>query len=244
MVDINPKALVGRLKTRAQFTPVTVLNEIHEGMTEGADKYGPYNWRDKPIEAGDYYDAALRHLNAWWDGEDIDPDSPTGAHHVSKAITGLIVLRDAMLNETCIDDRPGKSDINQIELPLTVRKPISIHLRLADGSSITNVTEDDLDGPCPLINSVYYNGITFEKQADGAYQEVIQTTVFPRAKDKCDHKIALNLSQANGGDSVTCRKCQSVVSFIRTTEPKREEPMRTCIHCDTAYNESHTCVSG
>jgi len=103
MADINPKAVAGRKKIRAQFTPVTVLNEIHKGMTEGAEKYGPYNWRETDIEAGDYYDSTMRHMSAWWDGEDIDPDS--GVHHVSKAITGLIVLRDAMLHGTCIDDR-------------------------------------------------------------------------------------------------------------------------------------------
>lgn len=104
--QINPKALSGRKKTRSSFTPVEVLEEIDKGMTEGALKYGPYNWRKTDIEASDYYDSTMRHLRAWWLGEDIDPDS--GIHHVSKMITGLIVLRDAMIHGKCEDDRPGK----------------------------------------------------------------------------------------------------------------------------------------
>ena len=46
----------------------------------------------------------MRHLVGWWEGEDLDPDS--GLSHVTKAIASLVVLRDAMLNGKCEDDRP------------------------------------------------------------------------------------------------------------------------------------------
>lgn len=104
MAKTNPKALAGRQKRQFQFLPIPVLNEIAEGMAEGARKYGAYNWREKPIEASDYYDSTMRHLTAWMSGEDVDPDS--GVHHLSKAITGLVVVRDAVLNGSFIDDRP------------------------------------------------------------------------------------------------------------------------------------------
>ena len=48
----------------------------------------------------------MRHLMAWWEGEDIDPDS--GISHVTKALSCLSVLRDAMINEKFTDDRPPK----------------------------------------------------------------------------------------------------------------------------------------
>lgn len=101
----NPKALAGREKRQYQFVPVSVLEEIADGMAEGAEKYGPFNWRETFIEMSDYYDSTMRHLTAWFDGEDIDPDS--GVHHLSKAITGLIVVRDAIAHGSCIDDRPN-----------------------------------------------------------------------------------------------------------------------------------------
>ncbi len=100
----NPKDIAGASKPSLAFVPVKPLWEIGQGMAEGAKKYGPYNWRDTPIQAHAYYNAALRHLLAWWDGEDTDPDS--GIHHVSKAMTCLLVLRDAMIENSWIDDRP------------------------------------------------------------------------------------------------------------------------------------------
>ena len=47
---------------------------------------------------------------AWWEGEDIDPDS--GLSHVTKAISSLVVLRDAMIQGKFKDDRPPKSPPN------------------------------------------------------------------------------------------------------------------------------------
>jgi len=44
---------------------------------------------------------------AWWEGEDIDPDS--GLSHVTEAICSLVVLRDAMIQNKFNDDRPPKS---------------------------------------------------------------------------------------------------------------------------------------
>jgi hypothetical protein len=72
-------------------------------MLEGA-KYGRHNYRVAGVRSSVYYDAALRHLTAWWEGQDEDPDS--GLSHIVKAICCLVVLRDAMHNEKLNDDRP------------------------------------------------------------------------------------------------------------------------------------------
>lgn len=100
----NPKTAAGRAKPPAHYIPRAVLREVGLGMSEGGRKYGAYNWRAAGITVSDYLDAAERHLADFWEGRDIDPES--GLHEVTKAITSLIVLRDALLMGNAIDDRP------------------------------------------------------------------------------------------------------------------------------------------
>lgn len=102
----NPKDAVGVKKVPFSTIPAEVIAEIGLGMMEGARKYGRHNYRVVGVRASVYYDATLRHIMAWWEGEDIDPDS--GMSHIAKAITSLVVLRDAMLNEKLTDDRPPR----------------------------------------------------------------------------------------------------------------------------------------
>jgi len=104
---MNPKDMAGLRKAPLHVVPATVLMELGCAMLEGALKYGPHNWREIPVRASAYYDAAMRHLMAWWEGQDADPDS--GVHHVAKAIATLVVLRDAMIHGLVEDDRPRAS---------------------------------------------------------------------------------------------------------------------------------------
>ena len=87
--------------------PANVLAEVGVAMLEGASKYGRHNYRVAGVRASVYYDGTMRHLMSWWEGEDIDPDS--GLSHITKAITSLVVLRDAMMQSMCTDDRPPSS---------------------------------------------------------------------------------------------------------------------------------------
>ncbi len=101
----NPKDVCGLTKPAMSVMPMNVLYEILAGLTEGALKYGRHNYRAAGVRSSVYFDAAMRHLAAWWEGEDIDPDS--GIHHVSKAMSCLTVLRDAQMNDmVMLDDRP------------------------------------------------------------------------------------------------------------------------------------------
>lgn len=104
MSELNPKDVVGAKKVSMSHVPVAVMLELSLAMQEGAIKYGRYNWRSKPIKATAYYDALLRHMGAWLEGEDTDPDS--GLPHITKALATLVVLRDAQLAGTVTDDRP------------------------------------------------------------------------------------------------------------------------------------------
>jgi len=104
--DTNPKDAVGTGKVPFSTVSAPVIAEVGLAMLEGARKYGRHNYREAGVRASVYYDATFRHLGAWWEGEDIDPDS--GLSHVTKAIAGLMVLRDSMLYENWVDDRPPK----------------------------------------------------------------------------------------------------------------------------------------
>ncbi|MGM0641482.1 MAG: dATP/dGTP diphosphohydrolase domain-containing protein, partial [Thermotogota bacterium] len=104
--DTNPKDAVGIKKVPMSCVPAQVMMEVATAMYEGARKYGRSNYRVMGVRASVYYDACMRHIVAWWEGQDIDEDS--GLSHITKAIAGLMVLRDGMLNDKWIDDRSPK----------------------------------------------------------------------------------------------------------------------------------------
>lgn len=104
--DTNPKDAVGTKKVPFSVISWPVIAEVGLAMLEGGRKYGRHNYRDAGVRGSVYFDATFRHLTAWWEGEDIDPDS--GLNHITKAIAGLTVLRDSMIKENWVDDRPPK----------------------------------------------------------------------------------------------------------------------------------------
>lgn len=104
---INPKDALGKAKPPLSCLPCPVLYEIAAGCLEGALKYRRHNYRVAKILASVYYDAAMRHMMDYWEGEDIDKAS--GIHHISKAMSCLTVFRDAMMNDMVEDDRPPKA---------------------------------------------------------------------------------------------------------------------------------------
>lgn len=105
--DTNPKDAVGVSKWR-QFAaiPNSVIFGLGVAMLEGALKYGRHNYRVAGVRSSIYYEAAMGHLMAWWEGEDVDPDS--GLPHVVKAMASLAVLYDAIAQGKLNDDRPPK----------------------------------------------------------------------------------------------------------------------------------------
>ena len=121
MTDTNPKDVLGCQRPPLSTIPANVLLEVGAAMLEGASKYGRHNWRIAGIRSSIYYDACLRHLFVWWEGEDIDTDS--GVSHLTKAIAGLVVLRDAQMREKLDDDRPPTNNrtdfIEQVQEQVT-----------------------------------------------------------------------------------------------------------------------------
>ena len=101
----NPKDLLGSKKVSITKLPMAGVIHGAHAMMDGAAKYGPFNWREKDVVASIYVDAALRHLAAWFEREEIAEDS--GVHHLGHAIACAAILLDAQENGNLIDDRPN-----------------------------------------------------------------------------------------------------------------------------------------
>ena len=104
--DANPKSIHGIRKPALGVVPPSAMLHLSDVLSDGAEKYGPLNWRTDPVAASVYYSAAMRHLMAWWDGEDIDPGSKRGAHHLAAVLANMAIVLDAIGTGNLIDDRP------------------------------------------------------------------------------------------------------------------------------------------
>lgn len=91
--DDNPKTMYGEAKTKVSDTPTIGIQKMGRVFTGGAVKYGRFNWRDHTVSATVYYDAAMRHLMAWFNGEDTDPES--GEPHLAHVMACCNILMDA-----------------------------------------------------------------------------------------------------------------------------------------------------
>lgn len=90
--------------------PPEALYDIARVFRFGAEKYGYNNWRDDGhnTQANRTYSSIQRHLNAFWSGEDIDPDS--GLPHLAHATTQLMILMIHMQEHPEMDDRYKPKD--------------------------------------------------------------------------------------------------------------------------------------
>lgn len=90
-------------KLRLSLIPRSLFIALGTVLTYGARKYEPYNWA-KGTDWSRLYDATLRHLTAWWDGEDKDPES--GYSHLWHALTNICFLIVYVAHGRGKDDRP------------------------------------------------------------------------------------------------------------------------------------------
>ncbi len=111
--DSNPKDALGIRKAPFSTVPAPVIAELGLAMLEGALKYGRHNYRVIGVRTSVYYDACRRHLDAFWEGQDIDPES--GLPHVIKAMACLAIMRDAQYQGKLTDDRPPSTPDGWVE---------------------------------------------------------------------------------------------------------------------------------
>ena len=89
-------------KPRMDLLPFESLEEVAKVYTMGAVKYGDHNWR-KGMQWSRVFAAILRHLFAYWMGEDVDKES--GLSHVAHACWGCLTLISYAKTNTGTDDR-------------------------------------------------------------------------------------------------------------------------------------------
>jgi hypothetical protein len=92
-------------KIRLELIPAAAMREEAKALDKGNRKAGrsPFNWRKARVSARDQAGAALRHLAAYLEGEDLDPGSL--AHHLGAARARCGIILDAQAHGTLIDDR-------------------------------------------------------------------------------------------------------------------------------------------
>ena len=100
----NPKDIIGSTKVSLSKFPAVALVHGAHAMMDGAEKYGAYNWRAKQVQAAVYVDAAKRHIDQWFEGEELAKDSQV--HHLGHAIACCAILLDALETGNLIDNRP------------------------------------------------------------------------------------------------------------------------------------------
>lgn len=97
------KLLIKNDSGKPQFSdlPQKALMSVTKTFNYGASKYNKFNYSGQ-VKALRLYDACQRHLHSWMLSKDIDE---SGNSHISHAIASLLMLEEAILNNTIIDDR-------------------------------------------------------------------------------------------------------------------------------------------
>ena len=77
-------------KPRWDLLPWTAVEAVVRVLGLGAVKYAPDNWRKVPEHRTRYFSACMRHLVAWQEGEQLDPE--TGENHLAHAACCVLFL--------------------------------------------------------------------------------------------------------------------------------------------------------
>jgi hypothetical protein len=118
--DDNPKTTIGVTKVPLHLVPPSAKHHLALAFKDGAAKYGPYNWREKKVSASVYVAAAQRHIDAWWDGEDLSEDAKV--EHLAHAMACMAIVLDAASINMLNDDRPFKGASPKLQKDFATQK--------------------------------------------------------------------------------------------------------------------------
>lgn len=90
-------------KPRIELVPPSLIMAVAEVLSTGAITYGERNW-EKGLAWSRVYGALQRHLQAFWSGEDLDPE--THKPHLWHAACELAFLIEFLKTKPLFDDRP------------------------------------------------------------------------------------------------------------------------------------------
>lgn len=133
-IPANPKARAGAKKLTMTNVPISMLVHNSFPMNDGAAKYTKYNWidKDKGLDMMTYIDAVYRHITLFMAGEDCAEDS--GRHHLDHIMSGVCVLRDAMMLDNVTD--------NRVKYPPLALKRLKL---MMEGKSLEDVIKEEKD---------------------------------------------------------------------------------------------------
>jgi hypothetical protein len=89
-------------KIRFDLIPPQPLWDLAEVYTIGEQKYSARNW-EKGLPWGRVFAAVMRHLWAFWNGEDVDEED--GLSHLAHAAWGCFALLEYLRTHRELDDR-------------------------------------------------------------------------------------------------------------------------------------------
>jgi len=103
LVDTNLKTAAAAKKARLSDVPPVALFALGAAMSDGATKYGRFNFRETGSTSSVFYDAMMRHLADWYSGEDCADDSKV--NHLGHIMASCAILLDCQLHGKLNDDR-------------------------------------------------------------------------------------------------------------------------------------------
>ena len=92
-------------KSQIHQVPYEAIEGIAKVMEYGEKKYGKYNWT-KGNNLSVPFDSAMRHLWAFWNGENFDKES--GENHLYHALANIAMIIYYHKNYPEMDDRYNK----------------------------------------------------------------------------------------------------------------------------------------
>lgn len=137
--DDNPKTQLGIKKVPLHLVPPVAVAQCALAFGDGAEKYGPYNWREKTVSSSIYVSAMKRHIDAWWDGEEMSRDAYV--HHLGHAMACLAILLDAQSVGRLNDDRPapgGMADLIAKEEAMNTPKETNVKRKVVGTNPLLN----------------------------------------------------------------------------------------------------------
>lgn len=103
LVDTNLKTAAAANKAKLSDVPPVALFALGAAMSDGASKYGRFNYRETGSTSSVFYDAMIRHLADWYSGEDYADDSKV--NHLGHIMASCAILLDCQLHGKLNDDR-------------------------------------------------------------------------------------------------------------------------------------------
>jgi hypothetical protein len=97
----DSKDVTGARKISLSQIPTTALAHLSIALQHGNSKH--HGWQGKKVKASTYIDAILRHVFAFAEGEDLDPES--SMHHLGAVMGNCSILLDAIEVGNFADDR-------------------------------------------------------------------------------------------------------------------------------------------